>query len=54
MALDKEYWARHDQFEKLVDAQLYDPIISLRENRILPLTDEISVALDELLASKWH
>ena len=50
MALDKEYWARHDQFEKLVDAQLYDPIISLRENRILPLTDEISVALDELLA----
>ncbi|AVJ56695.1 methyl-accepting chemotaxis protein [Idiomarina sp. OT37-5b] len=50
MALDKEYWTLHDQFEKLVDAQLTDPITSLRENRILPLTDEISAALDEMLA----
>ncbi|MBT43654.1 MAG: chemotaxis protein [Idiomarina sp.] len=50
MELDKEYWELHDQFEKLVDAQLADPIVSLRENRILPLTNKISAALDELLA----
>lgn len=50
MTLSEEFWILNQQFEKLVDAQLYEPIVSLRENRILPLTDQISVALDELLA----
>lgn len=48
-ALFKEYWSYNDQFLKLVDAKLVDPIASLRENTILPLTNEISAKLDSMI-----
>lgn len=49
MALDKEYWEHHAQFEKLVDAKLPDVIASIRENTILPLTNRLADRLDVLL-----
>lgn len=51
-ALDKEFWKLNDQFNQLVDAGLTDAINSIRENSILPLTNEISAKLDELLAQE--
>ncbi|NWO01449.1 MAG: methyl-accepting chemotaxis protein [Idiomarinaceae bacterium] len=50
MALDKEFWELNEQFNKLVDAGLNSAIDSIRENSIIPLTNDISKKLDEMLA----
>lgn len=50
--LDAEFWSLQEQFDKLVDAQLADPIASLRENTILPVTAKISAKLDELIQAQ--
>ena len=47
-----EYWQHDEQFLKLVKAQLDEPVASLRENTVLPLTDKISGVLDDLLAQE--
>jgi len=52
MKLDAQYWELQEQFNKLVDAKLADPIASLRENSILPVTSEVSATLDKLLAKQ--
>jgi methyl-accepting chemotaxis protein len=51
-ALLDEYWADDEQFLKLVNAKLAEPIASLRETTILPLTNKISTVLDKLLAEE--
>ncbi|EAQ32977.1 methyl-accepting chemotaxis protein [Idiomarina baltica] len=51
-ALLDEYWADDKQFLKLVNAKLAEPIASLRETTILPLTNKISTVLDKLLAEE--
>ena len=47
-----EFWKHDEQFMKLVNANLEEPVASLRENTILPLTDKISATLDEILSEE--
>ncbi|MEC9320418.1 MAG: methyl-accepting chemotaxis protein, partial [Pseudomonadota bacterium] len=49
-----EYWQLNDQFMQLVNAKLVEPIASLRESTILPLTNKISTNLDKLLAHEME
>lgn len=52
LELDQEFWELQKQFDKLVAAKLAEPIASLRENTLLPLTGKISSTLDELLEAQ--
>lgn len=52
LELDRQFWELQEQFDKLVAAKLSDPIASLRENTLLPLTGKISSTLDQLLKAQ--
>lgn len=51
-SLLKEFWKHDEQFLKLVNANLEEPVASLRENTVLPLTNQVSATLDKLLSAE--